>query len=96
MNKNQKKQIKIEYDHSDFGEIDVKDIPRIKKLAATHLVNSYNTIPHVTHHDEIDITEMEDFRNSLTDHYTGEKLKITPLAFIMKALVSALKRISIF
>ena len=93
---NLKKQIKIEYDHSEFGEIDVKDIPRIKKLAAPHLVNSYNTIPHVTHHDEIDITEMEEFRNSLTDHYTGEKLKITPLAFIMKALVAALKEFPSF
>ncbi len=94
--KNQKKQIKIEYDHSDFGEIDVKDIPRIKKLSAPHLVNSFNIIPHVTHHDEIDITEMEEFRNSLTDHYTGEKLKITPLAFIMKALVAALKEFPSF
>ena len=93
---NRKKQIKIEYDHSDFGEIDVKDIPRIKKLAAPHLVNSFNTIPHVTHHDEIDITELEEFRNSLTDHYTGEKLKITPLAFIMKALVAALKEFPSF
>ena len=93
---NQKQKIKIEYDHSDFGEIDVKDIPRIKKLAAPHLVNSFNTIPHVTHHDEIDITEIEEFRNSLTDHYTGEKLKITPLAFIMKALVAALKEFPSF
>ena len=93
---NQKQKIKIEYDHSDFGEIDLKDIPRIKKLAAPHLVNSFNTIPHVTHHDEIDITEMEEFRNSLTDHYTGEKFKITPLAFIMKALVAALKEFPSF
>ena len=93
---NQKPRIKIEYEHSDFGEIDVKDIPRIKKLAAPHLVNSFNIIPHVTHHDEIDITEMEEFRNSLTDHYTGEKLKITPLAFIMKALVAALKEFPSF
>ena len=93
---NQKQKIKIEYDHSDFGEIDLKDIPRIKKLAAPHLVNSFNTIPHVTHHDEIDITEMEEFRNSLTDHYSGEKLKITPLAFIMKALVAALKEFPSF
>ena len=92
----QKPKIKIEYDYSDFGEIDVKDIPRIKKLAAPHLVNSFNTIPHVTHHDEIDITEMEEFRNSLTDHYTGDKLKITPLAFIMKALVAALKEFPSF
>ncbi len=93
---NQKQKFKIEYDHADFGEIDVKDIPRIKKLAAPHLVNSFNTIPHVTHHDEIDITEMEEFRNSLTDHYNGEKLKITPLAFIMKALVAALKEFPSF
>ena len=93
---NLKSKIKIEYNHSDFGEIDVKDIPRIKRLAAPHLVNSFNTIPHVTHHDEIDITEMEEFRNSLTDHYTGEKLKITPLAFIMKALVAALKEFPSF
>ena len=42
----------------DFGEIDIKDIPRIKKIAAPHLVNSFNSIPHVTHHDEIDITEV--------------------------------------
>ena len=69
---------------------------RFKKIAAPHLVNSWTTIPHVTHHDEIDITEMEEFRNSLTDHYTGEKLKITPLAFIMKALVAALKEFPSF
>ena len=93
---NKKSLIKIEYKHSEFGEVDIKDIPRIKKLAAPHLVNSYNTIPHVTHHDEIDITEMEEFRNSLVDHYTGEKLKITPLAFIMKALVAALKKYPTF
>ena len=93
---NHKPQTKKEFEHTDFGEIDVKDIPRIKKLAAPHLVNSFNTIPHVTHHDEIDITEMEEFRNSLTDHYTGEKLKITPLAFIMKALVAALKEFPSF
>ncbi len=94
--KTQDTKIKIEYEYSDFGEIDIKDIPRIKKLAAPHLVNSINTIPHVTHHDEIDITEMEEFRNSLIDHYTGDKLKITPLAFIMKALVAALKKFPSF
>ena len=92
----QKSKIKIDYEHSEFGEIDIKDIPRIKKLAAPHLVNSFNSIPHVTHHDEIDITEIEEFRKSLIDHYTGEKLKITPLAFIMKALVGALKKFPSF
>ena len=57
-----------------------------------YLVNSWTTIPHVTNHDEADITEMESFRNSLTDMYTGEKIKITPLAFIIKALVASLKK----
>ncbi len=96
VDKSKKTTVKIEYEYSEFGEVEEKDIPRIKRLAAPHLKNSYNTIPHVTHHDEIDITEMEEFRNSLIDHYTGEKLKITPLAFIMKALVAALKKFPSF
>jgi pyruvate dehydrogenase E2 component (dihydrolipoamide acetyltransferase) len=87
-----KKVIKSEYQHSDFGEVEIKDIPRVKKIAAQYLVNSWTQIPHVTNHDEADITEMEEFRNSLTDIYTGEKKKITPLAFIVKALSASLKK----
>ena len=83
---------KNEFEHSDFGEIEIKDIPRVKKLSSTYLTNSWTTIPHVTNHDEADITEMENFRSSLTDVYTGEKIKITPLAFIIKALVASLKK----
>ena len=94
--KTQTKKIKTEYSHSDFGEIEIKDIPRVKKLASTYLVNSWTTIPHVTNHDEADITEMENFRSSLTDMYTGEKKKITPLAFIVKALVASLKKFPSF
>ena len=89
---NKLNKIKNEFEHSDFGEIEVKDIPRVKKLSSTYLVNSWTTISHVTNHDEVDITEMEDFRNSLTDMYTGEKKKITPLAFLVKALVVSLKK----
>ena len=85
-------QIKNEYPHSEFGKIEVKEIPRVKKLSARYLVNSWTNIPHVTNHDEADITEMEDFRNSLTNIYTGEKKRITPLAFIVKALVASLKK----
>ena len=84
--------IKNEFEHSDFGEIEIKDIPRVKKLSSTYLTNSWTTIPHVTNHDEADITEMDNFRSSLTDVYTGEKIKITPLAFIIKALVASLKK----
>jgi pyruvate dehydrogenase E2 component (dihydrolipoamide acetyltransferase) len=90
------KKIQSEFEHSDFGEIEVKNIPRVKKLASTYLVNSWTTIPHVTNHDEVDITEMESFRSSLTDIYTGEKMKITPLAFIIKALVVSLKKFPSF
>ena len=80
-----------EYPHEEFGEISIKDIPRVKKLSGPHLVRSWTEIPHVTQHEEIDITEMEQFRSSLYDYYTGEKIKVTPLAFIAKALVDALK-----
>ena len=88
--------IKNEFEHSDFGQIEIKDIPRVKKLSSKYLTNSWTTIPHVTNHDEADITEMESFRNSLTDIYTGEKIKITPLAFIVKALVASLQKFPSF
>ena len=90
------KKISNEFAHSDFGNIEIQDIPRVKKLASSYLSNSWTTIPHVTNHDEADITEMETFRNSLTDNYTGEKIKITPLAFIVKALVASLKKFPTF
>ena len=84
--------IEQEYPHSEFGEVEIKDIPRVKKLSSKYLMNSWSKIPHVTNHDEADITELEEFRTSLTDIYTGEKKKITPLAFIVKALTVSLKK----
>jgi len=84
--------IKQDYSHSEFGEIEVKDLPRVKKLSSKYLMNSWTNIPHVTNHDEADITELEEFRTSLTDIYTGEKKKVTPLAFIVKALTASLKK----
>ena len=88
--------IKQEYSHSEFGEIEIKDIPRVKRLSSKYLINSWTNIPHVTNHDEADITEMEEFRSSLTDIYTGKKKKITPLAFIVKALTASLKKFPSF
>jgi len=84
--------MKQEYSHAEFGKIEIKDIPRVKRLSSKYLMNSWNNIPHVTNHDEADITELEEFRTSLTDIYSGEKKKITPLAFIIKALTASLKR----
>ena len=90
--KKDSEKIKQEYSHSEFGKIEIKDIPRVKKLSSKYLMNSWTSIPHVTNHDEADITELEEFRSSLTDIYTGEKKKITPLAFIVKALTASLKK----
>jgi len=83
--------LKNEYAHNEFGEIELKDIPRVKRLSGPHLVKSWTEIPHVTQHEEVDITEMEHFRSSLKDLYTGQKISITPLAFIMRAMVNGLK-----
>ena len=96
INESKTEKIKNEFEHSEFGEIEIKDIPRVKKLSSKYLTNSWTTIPHVTNHDEADITEMESFRSSLTDMYTGEKIKITPLAFIIKALVASLRKFPSF
>jgi len=86
-----KKIVKNEYEHDEFGKVEVQDIPRVKRLSGPHLVRSWTEIPHVTNHDEIDITEMEQFRSTLRDLYTGQKISVTPLAFIMRAMVNALK-----
>ena len=82
----------LPYEHSEFGEVDEQNIPRIKRLSGPHLVRAWNEIPHVTQHDEIDVTEMENFRKNLVDLNTREKISITPLAFMMKALVNAMKK----
>ena len=89
---NQDEKNNLEYAHTEFGEVEIREIPRVKKLSSKSLVNSWTKIPHVTNHDEADITEMEEFRSSLTDIYTGEKKKLTPLAFIVKALSACLKK----
>ena len=91
-NSKEKTNLKVEFDHSDFGEVEVIDMPRIKRIAAPNLTNSWKSIPHVTHHDEADISELEEFRLSLKDRITGEIKKITPLVFIIKSLVSSLKK----
>ena len=83
--------VKNEYGHQEFGKVEIHNIPRVKRLSGPHLVRSWTEIPHVTHHDEVDITEMDQFRSSLKDLYTGQKISVTPLAFIMRAMVNALK-----
>ena len=89
---NEQSKLELPFEHSEFGEVDIQKIPRIKRLSGPHLVKAWNSIPHVTQHDEIDVTEMEDFRKNLVDLNTKEKIPVTPLAFIMKALVNAMKK----
>ena len=84
------KEEKPPYEHDEFGEIYIQKIPRIKRLSGPHLVKAWNEIPHVTQFDEIDVTDMEHFRKNLIDLNTKEKITITPLAFIMKALVNGM------
>ena len=86
--------IKQEYSHSEFGEVEIKDIPRVKKLSSKYLMNSWTNIPHVTNHDEADITELEEFRTSLTDIYTGEKKKNYTFSFYCQSFDRFIEKIS--
>ncbi len=81
-----------EIDFAKFGEITVQPLGRIKKLTATSLHRSWLHVPHVTHHDEADITELENFRKQAKEEAIQRGVRLTMLAFIMKACVSALKQ----
>ncbi|MCB1189569.1 MAG: dihydrolipoyllysine-residue acetyltransferase [Leptospiraceae bacterium] len=78
-------------DFSKFGEIETIPLPRIKKLSGPHLHRSWLNIPHVTQFDEADITELEEFRKSLKQESEKRGLKVTLLAFLVKASVYCLK-----
>ena len=78
-------------DFAKFGEIDVRPLSRIKKIAGKHLHACWLNIPHVTQFDEADTTDLEEFRNSMKEDAARKGVRMTPLVFIMKAVVSALK-----
>ncbi len=80
-----------EVDFSQFGEIEAQPLGRIKKISGAHLHRSWITVPHVTQFDESDITDLEAFRKSLAKEAEKKGLRLTPLVFIMKAVVSALQ-----
>ncbi len=85
-----------EVDFSAFGEIEAVPFTRIQKLSGPHLHRAWLNIPHVTHHDEADITLTEEFRQSLKEEAKQKNLRITLLSFIMKALVGCLKEFPTF
>lgn len=80
-------------DFSKFGEIETQPLNRIKRLTATNLHRSWLNVPHVTHHDESNINDLEAFRKQLNQEYAKQDkgVKLSPLAFIVKAVVNALQ-----
>ena len=78
-------------DFSKFGPIDTKPLARIKRLSGPHLHRAWLNVPHVTHGDEADITDIEAYRKELDGAAKEQGYRVTLLAFLMKASVSALK-----
>ncbi|HSX61996.1 MAG TPA: dihydrolipoyllysine-residue acetyltransferase [Tahibacter sp.] len=79
-------------DFSKFGETETRALSRIKKISGANLARNWVMIPHVTQHDEADITDLEALRVALNKENEKAGLKLTMLAFLMKAVVSALKK----
>lgn len=80
------------FDFAKFGAIETLPLSRIQKISGANLHRNWVTIPHVTQFDEADITEMEAFRKQLGVEYAKQNIKITPLAFMLKAVVAALQK----
>ncbi len=80
-----------EIDFSQFGETEIQPLTKINKLTGQFLHRNWVTVPHVTQFDEADVTELEAFRKQLNAENKDSGVKVTMLAFLMKALVSALK-----
>ena len=79
-------------DFSKFGEIEVQPLSKINKLTGANLHRNWITVPHVTQFDEADITDMEAFRQTNKKIAEKQGAKLTPLVFVMKAVVAALKQ----
>ncbi|MFT3790804.1 MAG: dihydrolipoyllysine-residue acetyltransferase [Rudaea sp.] len=83
-------------DFSKFGEVETKPLSRIQKISGANLARNWVMIPHVTHNDDADITELEALRVSLNKEYEKAGVKFTMLAFLIKAMVAALKKFPTF
>jgi len=79
-------------DFSRYGEVERQPLTRIQKISAGHLHRNWVGIPHVTQHDEADITDMEAFRLANAQEAADQGFKLTPLVFLMKAMVASLKK----
>ena len=83
-------------DFEKFGEIEIRPLSRIQKISGPRLHASWVNLPHVTQNDEADITELEERRQKLKDTAAKQDVRLTPLAFIIKACVIALKEFPMF
>ena len=83
-------------DFSKYGEVEEQVLGRIKKISGPHLQRSWVTVPHVTHFDEADITEIEEFRKDLNASAKEGDVKFSPLIFITKAVAATLKSFPFF
>jgi pyruvate dehydrogenase E2 component (dihydrolipoamide acetyltransferase) len=79
-------------DFAKFGEIEIKPLPRIKKISGANLARNWAMIPHVTQHDNADITELEALRVQLNKEHEKAGIKLTMLAFLLKASAATLKK----
>lgn len=79
-------------DYAQYGEIERKPLSRIKKLSGPILHRNWVTIPHVTQNDDADVTDLEEFRKELNAELSKRGIKVTMLAFLIKAAVAALKQ----
>lgn len=80
-----------EVDFAKFGEIEIKPLTKINKISGANLHRNWVQVPHITQFDEADITELEEFRKTEKHLAEAQGFKLTPLVFIMKAVVSCLK-----
>jgi pyruvate dehydrogenase E2 component (dihydrolipoamide acetyltransferase) len=81
-----------EVDFAKFGAVEVKPLSRIQKISGARLQASWINLPHVTQHDDADITDLEAVRVALKGRAAQEEVKLTPLVFIIKACIEALKK----
>jgi pyruvate dehydrogenase E2 component (dihydrolipoamide acetyltransferase) len=79
-------------DFSKFGEVKRVDLSRLKRISGANLYRNWLSIPHVTNHDDADITDLEDFRRQINENNAKHGVKVTMIALVMKVCVAALKK----
>ncbi len=79
-------------DFSKYGDSSAKELTKIQKITADNMLNAWQSIPHVTHFDQADVTQLEIHRKQLANELAAKQIKLTPLVFVVKALVATLKK----